>query len=394
MSTSAAKRILYVEGNVDRTIGGSYFSLFYLVAGLDRERFEPIVVFATDNSLISSFNARGVQTIVRAPAQPTILWHGGGRILAKPVNFVRGWIVEPIRIAALLHRHRISLVHLNNGIIRNDSWVIAARLAGIPCITHERGIIPHFHPRDKFLAKRLDAIICISKAVHDNLVSSGFGGPKLTTIYNGLDPTEMRVTRSALEIRRELGVQPSARLIGIVGNIKKWKGQEVVIRAMASLHNFFPEVICLLIGDTPPHDSAYRATIHDLIRDSGLTDHVLITGFRTDVADYINALEIQIHASITPEPFGRVLLEGMALGKPLVASNVGAVPEIVLDGRTGLLFDPSRVDALIKCVHELLADPIRAQMLGRNGRSRLDERFSAATNARQTEHIYDELLRG
>ena len=214
----------------------------------------------------------------------------------------------------------------------------------------------------------------------------------MITIHNGLDPAEMSVTRNACEIRAELGISPEARLIGIVGNIKPWKGQEVVIRAMALLRDQFPELVCLLIGDTSPDEAGYRNQVLELIERLDLSSKVIVTGFRKDVANYVNALDVQVHASISPEPFGRVLLEGMALSKPLIASNAGAVPEIVRHGSTGLLFEPNEPESLADCLTKLLRDPDLARRLGEEGRRRLDAEFSIRQNILQTEQVYARLL--
>jgi glycosyltransferase involved in cell wall biosynthesis len=387
-----AARILYVEGNVDGTIGGSYLSLLFLVSGLDRTRFDPLVVFARENKLIPRFHERNVRTLVRPPAR-TVRWRGWwGRLCGKALNFARAVVWQPLRLAELLRREQVALVHLNNTVRLNHPWMIAAWLARVPCITHERGINDRFSRTDRLLVRRLRAVICISKAVEDNCAARGLAGVNLVTIHNGLDPAEMRVTRDADELRAELGVAPTARLIGLVGNIKRWKGQELVIHAMDQLRDEFPDVVCLLIGAASDDEPPYLERIERLIDRSGLQKRVLITGFRSDVANYVNLLEIQVHASTSPEPFGRVLLEAMALSKPLVASNAGGVPEIVVDGTTGLLFEPGNVDALAGCLRQLLRDPARGRMLGQAGRQRLEADFSVTANVARTQALYTALL--
>lgn len=275
--THAARRILYVEGNVDGTIGGSFFSLLFLVAALDRTRYEPVVLFAVPNELEPRFHAAGVRTLVRGMAPATVLPTPVGRLAAKAVNFVRGWIAEPARLARLLREERIDLLHLNNSITRNHPWMLAARRAGIPCITHERGINFVFQPRARNLARGLAAVISISKAVTDNFAERGLGSLPIVTIHNGLDPDELQVTRPPDELRAELGIAPGARIVGIVGNIKLWKGQEVVIRAIAALRAEFPDLVCLLIGDTSTSDAVYRERIGALIAELGLERAVIIT---------------------------------------------------------------------------------------------------------------------
>lgn len=389
MRESSAKRILYVEGNVDATVGGSYFSLLYLVSGLDRKKYEPIVVFAAKNDLMARFESRGIRTIVRPLLPPVTSVHRLGRVPVKIINFSRGWLIEPFRLAALLRRERVSLVHLNNSIIKNHAWMIAAYIARVPCITHERGINPRFLPRAIFLARSLKAIICISGAVQNNFRALGLEKLALVTIHNGLDPTEMRVTRSPINVRTELGLDESCRLVGMVGNIKEWKGQEVVVRAMAKIRQEFPDVVCLLIGDTSPADEAYRNRLATLIEQHQLGSRVLITGYRKDIPNYINALDVQVHASIEPEPFGRVLLEGMALAKPLVASDGGAVQEIVIKGETGMIFRAGSADELASCLEQILSNPQDAAKMGEAGLRRLLSQFSIDQHVAAVQRIYD-----
>ena len=237
------RRVLYVEGNVFGTVGGSYFSLLYLVSGLDRRRYEPLVIFAADTPLLPRFHSAGVRTLIRPMPAATRLPGPFGRLLAKGLNFWRGLVVEPLRLASLLRRERVDLVHLNNSIVRNHPWMIAARLAGVPCITHERGINESFLTRDRWLARGLKAIVCISTAVRDNFIAHGLGELSLVTIHNGLDPDAMLTTLSVSEIRRELEVRAEQKLVGIIGNIKPWKGQEVVIRAIGLLRDEFPNLV-------------------------------------------------------------------------------------------------------------------------------------------------------
>ncbi len=389
----ARQRVLYVEGNDDGTIGGSYFSLLFLVSGLDRTRFTPIVVFATENTLLPRFHAAGARTLivpvgVRARAAGRL-----GRLFTRAVNHCLTYLVMPRRLARILRSEKIDLVHLNNSIRGNHAWMLAARLAGVPCITHERALRRGFVARDRRLARDLGAVICISSAVRENFVAYGLGELPLVTIFNGLDPAQMKCTRAAADVRAEIGVAPDSRLIGIVGNIKPWKGQEVVIRAVGLLRDEFPDLACVLIGDTSPNAAAYREQMLALTRELGIEKRVHITGFRNDVPDYINALDIQVHASIDPEPFGRVLLEAMALSKPLVASNGGAAPEIVKHEQTGLLFEPGNPTALAAALRTLLADRPRAAAMGAAGHARLLADFSIHRNIELTQQIYERLLR-
>jgi glycosyltransferase involved in cell wall biosynthesis len=382
-------RVLYVEGNPDGTVGGSYFSLLFLVRGLDRQRYRPIVVFAADNPLIPRFHEAEIETRIVPPAQPVRL-PGGllGRLCARVPNFFRGFVSEPRALAARLRSEGIGLVHLNNSIMRNHGWMMAALLAGVPCVTHERGIHPSFSKRARLLGRGMRAVICISNAVHQNFLRCGLGYLRLVTIPNALNPADMVVTRPREAILAELGVPEGRLVIGIVGNIRRWKGQEVVVRALARLRDVAPGIVLVLIGDTAKEDAAYRQHLDEVIRDLELQQLVVVTGYRADVANCVNALDVMVHASTEPEPFGRVLLEGMALRKPLVASRGGAVPEIVVDGDTGLLFEPGDVDGLARAVAELAHDPVKRARMGEAGYRRLVEEFGLDRNVERTQALY------
>lgn len=386
-------RILYVDGNLDGTVGGSYFSLFYLVTGLDVRRFRPLVLFMKDHALVPDYRAAGIDTRIRPrPEVLSVKWRLP-RLPARVMNAIQENLLWPLSLRRFLKAERIELVHLNNSTTGNHEWMLAARMAGIPCITHERGINRRFSRRTRLLAPRLAAVICISEAVRTNFALRGFDGLGLTTISNGLDPDRMRVTTPAAEIRRAFGVEGAGPLVGLVGNLKAWKGQETVIRAVALLRESFPAIGCLLIGGVATDQEPFAASMRALIAELKLEGRVVITGYRKDVADCIGALDVAVHASIDPEPFGRVLLEAMALRKPLVASSGGGVPEIVEDGVTGLIFRSGDSRDLAECVARLVRDPARAAAMGNAGYDRLVARFSIRQNVAQTEAVYDRILR-
>lgn len=385
-------RILYVEGNPDGTIGGSFFSLLFLVKNLDQSRFEPIVVFSKVNALVPDFQKAGAEVVVRPLTPPVRAGVRLMRPLARLANVLLGLVIEPVRLAILLRRRRVDLLHLNNSIERNHPWIIAAVLARVPRITHERGINRHLSTQARWLVRRLHAVICISTAVRDNLLRLGVSNGVLRTIWNGLDPSEMKVGKSRAMILEEFGLPARTRLVGMVGNIREWKGQSVVVEAMVNIAREHGDVACLLIGHHSEGDVDYMRSIEERIASSGLRQRVIVTGYRANVADYVAALELLIHASVLPEPFGRVLLEGMALRKPLVASRGGAVPEIVVDGETGLLFEPGNARDLADKLRRLLASPSEARAMGEAGYARLREQFGIGANAVRTMAVYEELL--
>ena len=158
-------------------------------------------------------------------------------------------------------------------------------------------------------------------------------------------------------VRAELGIANGAPCVGVIGNIQEWKGQAVLVEAMARVIDAVPGARGLIVGGVHRAGAAYHEQLQARIRELALESVPFsITGFRRDVADVINALDVVVHTSMRPEPFGRVILEGMLLGKPVVASAAGGVPELIRDGDTGFLTTPGRRRRLAERLIPLLQD--------------------------------------
>lgn len=398
-------RVLFCEGNIDGTIGGSYFSLLFLAAGLDRSRFEPVVVFRSSNSLIPRYKDSGIHTLVIPTPEPTTFHTPDGasnllyrmaypllKVLQKAINFMKFLPLGAYECGKLLRREHIDIVHLNNSVIRNHEWMLGALLSRTPCITHERGINTSYSWLSRFLARRIKGVICISQAVKDSLDNGGVRPRTSPIIYNGIDPSEMTATAPDGGIRERHKIPLGAQLIGVIGNIKQWKGQETAIRALAAVLEKHPKTYCLFIGDIADDDRPYFETLNELIDVNEIVDRVVFTGYTSDIPDYINALDVVLHTSVAPEPFGRVLIEAMALRKPLIGAAAGAVPEIIDDGITGLTFNPGDADDLSRCINTLLDSPDSANRMGRAGYDRLVDFFHINTNIAKTQDYYTEIL--
>jgi glycosyltransferase involved in cell wall biosynthesis len=219
----------------------------------------------------------------------------------------------------------------------------------------------------------------------------GISARRIVRIHNGLDISRFRVDVDAKQILAELNVREADFVIGIVGNIKIWKGQETVVRATALLKERFPTLKCLLVGGVAEGDEEYFRSVQRLIQDCGIGDRVILTQYQSNVANFINVMDVVIHASVDPEPFGRVFLEAMALKKAVIGTNIGAAPEIVLHGRTGLLVPPGDAETLAAAITELLEDERRRHDWGEAGYARLLKHFGIAENVAATEALYSSI---
>lgn len=381
-----------MEANTDGTVGGSYFSLFYLVTGLDRREFQPLVVMSSDSAIIPRYIEAGIDTRIVPPPTPITTNRAWLSLPFKFVNFLWKYFITGCQLAAFIKRERIDLIHLNNSITVNHPWMMAAIIAQVPCITHERGIASDFPRSTRFLGSRMRKVVCISGAVRKNLEAAGLGHLQLTTVHNGLDADALKINRTDREVWRELGIEPRSHVVGVIGNIRRWKGQDVVVRAISSLKKQYPDIVCLLIGDWSQEDAEFREELIASIRDLELAANVIITGYQANPQDYAQLLHVWIHSSVMPEPFGRVILEGMALRKPVVASRDGGVLEIIEDGSSGLLFTPGDSDDLAARVASLLADSDYAQRIADGGHQRLLKHFQARQVVVEVTSIYRSIL--
>lgn len=397
------KKILYCEGNPDGTIGGSYYCLYDLVNNIDKTKYVPIVMFRTDNLLIPKLRNDGIEThIFEKPKAMNIRlitkkYPKSLRMvfnlfipLQKFYNFVYRFIIPALKIAFYLKRNRFDLVHLNNAIVRNYDFMLAAKIARIKCLTHERGINIYYPKTARFYGKRLEAIITISNAVKNNLKSHGINYSNVITIYDCIDPTRLQLKKSPEEIRNLFGIKSSSPIIGVVGNIKEWKGQETVIRATALIKKERPDIKCFLVGAVS--DERYAKRLSMICSEKGLEQNIIFTGFQEHVADFMNVMDVVIHSSIDPEPFGIVNLEAMALKKPVVSTNIGAPPEVIVDGKTGLLVTPRDPEELATAVIDLLSDRNMRSRMGKAGYERLCEKFTLSINVQQTEALYNKIF--
>lgn len=400
MTRGGQIRILFCENNVDGTVGGSYYSLLYLVKGLDRSRYEPIVVFYTEHTLLPAFREAGIEAQVWRRARA---FSFGSRargvlgpplvVLQKALNVVWTFLIPALVRAWFLVTRNIRIVHLNNSVLYNHDWMLAARLARRRCLTHERGINDRYPSAARHFGRGLDAVICISDAVRDHMRERGADFGNLVTIHNGLDPATMRLQVAPEALRAAHGLAPGDTVLCMIGNIKAWKGQDTLVRAMDRVRRELPSARCLLVGDTSPSDRPYEGTLRELAASLGLERHVIFAGFQRNVADYLMMCDVMVHASVLPEPFGRVILEAMACRKPVVGSRAGAIPEIVEEGRTGLTFPPGDAEKLADAILAVVKDPAEARRMGERGYERLVQKFHISRNVEATQRTYETLLR-
>lgn len=393
-----AWRILFVE--MAHGFGGSIVSLYQLVQGLERAIYEPVILFYRPNAYVPRFEELGLRVIVLNPYAGPLRVSGESRLskdatlhqrLASGLAIARQVVPGTIRLLNVIRDESIDLVHLNDVLISNREGIIAARLAGIPCVSHVRAF-EQLTRLDRYLTRYVDAFIYISRAIAAAHEAQGVPAERGRVIYNALDLHEFLQGGDRGAARAKLGLAPSDHVVGLIGRLVAWKGHRIFLQAMACLAKTHPHLRCLIVGDVEPTEPYYRQELEHLTMQLGLSDRVIFTGYCTNIPALLPALDVLVHCSLKPEPFGRVIIEGMAAGVPVVGAADGAVPEIIEDGRSGLLVAPGDAEGLANAVGRLLDDAHLADAIRQAARRRVSELFTVEAHVRQVEEVYRVVL--
>ena len=220
-------------------------------------------------------------------------------------------------------------------------------------------------------------------------------GVPVVRLYNPVDLDRFHPDRSGAGVRAELMLPDNAPLVGMVAHLTKWKGHEDFIRIALRLSEQVPGVRFLVSGgpiyETEGHEG-YAEALKRRTVDLGLAGRVLFLGARDDIPEILAATDVLIHCPTSPEPFGRVVAEAMAAGRPVVAANAGGIPEIVEHDVTGLLVTPGDVGGFAAAAQRLLADPALRHSLGAAGRRRAEQLFAVGPHAERVLQAYRELV--
>ncbi len=404
------RRVLFVEANMDGTVGGSYYCLLEIVKRMDRNRFEPLVCFHADNYLVPEFSKlcrtlvlnrrRG---LVASKDLPGLYAAVAGKPFARGLVhlFQRGWnfiahaVPEFLQAVRVLRKHAIDIVHLNNA-PSESGWLLASGATKRLCVSHLRG---NWNPAplQKWLLGYYDGVIAISDSVAGYARRQNLNTENFITIHDGIDigAVERARRRDPGEVRKEL--MPSSGigfLVGVVGNLKEWKGQHIAVEAMKIIRERHSDVGCVLVGGVSglESDRKYHERLQRMVREYGLEDRVVFTGYREDVPDIVSALDVLVHPSTLPEPFGRAILEAMIFSKPVIATAHGGPLDIIEDGVSGLLVLPGDPTAVADKIELLKLHPERAAKLGRNAGTRVASRFAIESNVSSIERFYEALI--
>lgn len=300
----------------------------------------------------------------------------------------------------VIKKNDIDIVHANNSLSINIFSIIAAKLAGVPCVCHIRGcdVVGRLH---KLIIPLPSCYIAMSELLRHDFMDSKYvttygSAVDVFTIYDGVTENELSYDYSLKSsLRQTYSIENNIMLVGMVGMLTEWKGFHIFLEAAAKIVAVRNDIVFFIVGDTihKNDNASYKDYLYELVDQYDIAKYVIFTGQILDTQNVYGSLDIVVHASINPEPFGRVIIEAMAASRPVVASNAGGPTEIIQNGITGMLFEPSNTSDLARNILMLLDDSELRQKIGLNARKLVEEKFVMSNAVDQVENVYHQLLR-
>jgi glycosyltransferase involved in cell wall biosynthesis len=371
------------------TVGGAERTLLQLVSAVDRTRVAPLVVVGSDGPLVPLLRRSGAEVIVEPFPAPPLHRLVLPRILWQELR-------AALRLRRLVRERAIHLVHCG------DLLGLLLLLPSIAAGTRAVYQISYLGGGLRRLLLNLLALPWVTRIVaysadQRRLLCDGSVGlaARTSVIHPGIEPSEFR-GGDRRRLRAELGVEDGAPLVGLVARYDTWKGHEVFLEAAVRVRAAFPRARFAMIGGdlnaaSLPHVVRCRARVLRRLETLELREAVRVVEHRADVPDVLASLDVVVCPS-RREPFGLVLVEAMAAGRPVIASDSGGPLEIIEDGRSGLLFPTGDAAVLAERIIRLLGDPRLGASLAEGGRKRVEETFHRSRYAREMEALYDALV--
>jgi len=334
-------------------------SLLLLLQNLDRKKYEPLLFIPEKSELEERMREESI------PCQ---------RVPLKNLYFA-------------IRNARPSLIHCNSATTKYTFCsAIGAKLLKIPFVWHVR-VISSAGWRDKLISNLCARIIAISDAVKkkfDGIAEKN----KVVMIHNAVDTELFKPGLDIEYLLDEFGIERDRKIMGIFSRLDPWKGHRLFLEAAKDIRDKLPNTVFLIVGEG---EKDYKAELVKYADEQGLKNDVIFTGFRKDIPELMNLCDIVVNPSAEPEPFGRTLIEAMACGKAVVATNIGGPAEVIEDNVSGVLIPEKNVQMLAQACFHLLENKKKLREMGLKGRERAVKLFSAETIIKKVEKIYEEL---
>lgn len=382
--------ILYLHTTSE--VGGSDVSLARLVEGLDRDRYRAIVALPSDGPLVPRLRAAGAAVVVMPVLKKLTSRKGWGYLVGYACNFPRAlWALRGV-----IRREQVALVHTNT--IHNLYGGPAAWFTGTPHVWHIREIVWQrgwLRRLELWMARHLATRVIVTSDAVAAMFGTVTARPRhLVKVSNGIE-TDRFHPGTAADRREAWGVAATDTLIGIVCRLDVWKGVDVFLDAAARVAADRPSARFVVVGGPVIGLEDYAASLRARATALGLDARLTWTDWQFGPADMPavhRAIDVLVLASTEPEPFGLVVVEGMASGRPVIATAHGGPCEIVVDGVTGVLVPPKDAEALAEAMRSLVDAPSRARTMGEAGRRRAVAEYSSEAYLAGVHRVYADVV--
>lgn len=390
-ATNAHPRILYFS-SATHIQGGAAQSMFRLARWLKQQDGVPVVVLPREGSIIDWYAKEGINVQVI----PFVGMHRKQSPLYL-IRYLLSTVDIIIKLVTLIRQRCVNIVHVNE--IIYFPGLIAGRIAGVKTICYVRVILerPVWVRRAlSWIAEHFsDQILCVSDAVRVRMFSPQVSN--IRVLYNpgpDLDRFDPQIAGDGISIRQQLGIASDTFVVGLVSKFVSNKGQLALVEAAHAIRTRNPgmNVRCLMVGGEVAGHEDYFAEVHDRIDQCGLKDAFILTGIRSDVPRMMAACDVVVHLPQHEDPFPGVVLEAMAMEKPIVAFASGGIPEQFEKGKSGILLQKNDIEALVKTLLALAEDKALRLQIGKEARRFLASRFSSEKFFSELGRIYSDLV--
>ena len=301
------------------------------------------------------------------------------------------------QIAKIIKSHDISIVHAHTA--DNAFWASQARIVAwenIPVCSTVHGWSPQKRPsyirRDAIILNALDYSVAVSQAVQTEMIGHGVSPQKIGMIHNGLDMDECDTIGAGVDLNAEFDIPAHSTIIGCVARLDPVKGHTVLLNALVPVIKAFPDCHVLIIGDVILGEHEYKEELVRLSLKLGLSENVHFTGFRKNALAMIRNLDILVQPSLY-EPFGLMLIEAMYFRVPVIATNVGGIPEIITHKQEGLLVPPDDPCELSAAIISLMNHALWGLKMGEAGNWRVRNSFTIEQMTASYFEMYERLIK-
>ncbi|MBW8000507.1 MAG: glycosyltransferase family 4 protein [Planctomycetes bacterium] len=373
---------------------GGEFLTYSLITNLDTDKFNPLVIYAKEGVIVKKIKQTDINTIeLTLPDRLTGIYPRKIKLYSPLFLFTLLWDLVTsrclFRLKKLILENDIQLIYCADNLSKLIGGMVG-KMTNVKVVAH-----CHDDFKEDALGKImrrtylifLDRILTVSDKVRRFFKVGQKISPKAVTVYGGIDTRLYDPDKTKTDIRSELGLDKDAFVIGSIGVIEEDKGHIYLLKAVAKLISEGIDISAVICGTG--HKEEF---LKKFVEDENLNENIFFPGFRKDIPEVLKALDIFVMTSMTIESLSIVTLEAMAMRNPVIATNIGGLPEVVVDGETGIIIEPCNADVLADSIKYLLENPEKRFQMGQQGRKRVCEHFTIEKNVRKTEEVFLETL--